>query len=264
MKADITILLSVRNEEQYIGKTIESILGQSYKNFIFWVIDDGSTDKTLNVAKSFGDDRLVIHHFPESKGLTERLNWAIPQIKTEFIARMDSHNIADKTRLEKQRDYMLKNPEVMALGSNFTRIDELGKVMLKTSFPLVSLEIKKKLMEKNVFKHASMFFRRVVYEKIGLYDSYFRLAQDYDFILRACSKYPVVNLEESLITEIYRGGNLSQKFRVRSAWEAMICQWNGLIKYSYPCVQTIYLIRGFLFMVKSFIFQIISQTGLNL
>lgn len=257
MKTDITVLIPVKNEEKYIGATIKSILNQSYGNFDFWIIDDGSTDKTWSVIKSFKDPRIKAIRFDNNTGMTTRLNWAIPQIKTEFIARMDSHNLCDRTRFKKQRDFMLANPKIMALGTNYTRIDGSGKLLMKTNFPLTNNVIKDKLMEKNLFKHASMFIRREVYNKVGLYDPYFRVTQDYDFILRVAAKFPVANLAESLVTDIYLGQNMTQKHRVRSAWEALVSQWNALTKYGYPFWQAIYLARGIGFLVKSQISQLL-------
>ena len=100
-KIDTTVLISVRNEDQYIGLTIQSILDQTYKNFEIWVIDDGSTDNTWKIIKSYKDKRIKSFHFDVNIGMTPRLNWSIPQIKTKYIARMDSHNVADKNRLKK-------------------------------------------------------------------------------------------------------------------------------------------------------------------
>lgn len=259
LKTDISVLISVRNEEDYIGATIQSVLDQTYKNFELWIIDDGSTDKTWEVIKSFKDKRIKSFHFDQNTGMTPRLNWAIPQIKTEFIARMDSHNLANKNRLKKQRDFMLKNPKIMALGSNFIRIDETGKKIMETNYPTDDKDIKKKLIQKNVFKHGAMFIRRKVYDKVGLYDSYFILTQDYDFILRVASKFFVANFQESLVTEIYRSQNMTQKHRLRSAWEALMAQFNGLTKYGYPWWQAVYLSRGLGYLVKSGVYQFLSR-----
>lgn len=251
MPANITILISVRNEEDYIGPTIKSVLSQTYKNFELWVIDDGSTDQTWKIIQSFKDARIKAFRFDQGTGMTPRLNWAIPKIKTSFVARIDSHNLADRTRLQKQHDYMTSHPEVMALGSNFTRQDESGKTLFKSNFPTNYQKIKNRLMEKNLFKHGSMFIRRDVYKAVGLYDPYFRLSQDYDFMLRVAAKFPVANLPEYLVTEIYRQQNMTQKHRGRSAWEALAAQWNGLTKYGYPVWQGVYLFRGIAFLFKS-------------
>lgn len=258
MKTDVTVLVSVRDEEKYIGPTIQSILDQTYKNFELWVIGDGSADETWNVIKSFKDKRIKAFRFDQNTGMTPRLNWAVPKIKTEFVARMDSHNLADKTRLQKQLDFMEKNSKVMALGSNYVRIDETGKQIMQTNFPLRYENIKKELAKKNVFKHGAMFFRRKIYDEVGLYDPYFKLTQDYDFILRVAAKFLVANLPESLITEIFRSESSSQKRRVLLAWETLVAQWNAFTKYGYPLPQTIYLVRGIAFLIKSWVSSVIS------
>lgn len=258
MKADVTVLISVKNEEKFIGPTIKSILNQTYKNFELWVIDDGSIDQTWKVIKSFKDERIKAFHFNQGTGMTPRLNWAVPKIKTRLIARMDSHNLADKSRLRKQFDYMTAHPEVMALGSNFSRQDESGKILFKSHFPTNYLEIRIKLMKQNLFKHGSMLIRSEVYKKVGLYDPYFKLSQDYDFILRVAAKFPVANLPDYLVTEIYRQQNMTQKHRARSALEALAAQWNGLTKYGYPIWQSVYLIRGLGFFLKSCAISIIN------
>ncbi len=255
-KTDVTVLITVRNEQDYIGPTIDSILDQTYSNFSLWVIDDGSTDSTWKVISSFKDDRIKKWRFEKNAGMTKRLNWAIPQIKTQFIARMDSHNLAHKDRLKLQHDFMLKHTKVMALGSNFSRITENGKVLMETNFPQDYQTIKDKLMERNIFKHASMFFRREIYDLVGLYDPYFKVAQDYDFVLRVATKFPIENLPNSLVTEIYRQKNMTQLFRVRSSWEALVSQWYALTKYHYPKWQAIYLLRGLAFFGKSILFKI--------
>lgn len=251
----VTVLLSVRNEEGYIGPSIKSILDQTFKNFDFWIIDDGSTDDTYKVIKSFDDSRIKSWRFEKNTGLTSRLNWLVPKIRTEYIARMDSHHLADRTRLEKQFKFMDQRPKLMALGSNFIRKLENGNFVFKSNFPTEYEVIKNKLIEKNVFRHSSMFFRREIYNLVGLYDPYFKIAQDYDFILRVAGKYPVQNLPDNLITEIYRQTNMTQRFRARSAWEALAAQANALTRYSYPPWQSVFLLRGLAFLSKSVIYQ---------
>lgn len=248
-KPKITVLLSVWNEEKYIGQTIKSVLDQTYSNFSLWIIDDGSTDSTYKVIKSFKDKRITCFHFDQNIGMTQRLNWAVPKTTTNYIARMDSHNLGAQERLQKQYEKMENTPKLMALGSNFIRVKENGEEIFRSNFPINYPEIKQKLMERNTFKHASMFFRREIYDKVGLYDPYFKVAQDYDFMLRIAGKYPVENLPDYLISETYREENMTQRFPRRSAWEALVAQVNGLTKYSYPAWQAIFLVRGLAFLI---------------
>lgn len=251
---DTTVLLVVRNEEKYIGSTIESILSQTYRDFIFLIIDDGSTDKTWEIVNSFKDKQIRFHHFPEHQGLTKRLNWGLEKVKTQFVARMDSHNIAEKTRLEKQRDFMLEHPEVAVVGCNYNKITEAGETIFTSNFPATWEEIKTGIMKKNPFKHAAWFARYNVLEKEGFYNPNYRYAQDYELLLRLIPKYPVANLADRLLTEIYLPRSASQKHRLEQTFFVFKAQMAAL-KY-YPKWQAIYLLRTLAFMLKICVWQV--------
>lgn len=255
-KIDTTVLISVYNEENYIGPTIQCILNQTYENFELWIIDDGSTDNTWQKIKSFRDKRISIFHFDKNVGITTRLNWVVPRITTKYLARMDSHNLADPSRLQKQRDFLLIHPEVMVLGSNFIAVDPSGKEMFRSKLPCTYREIKNKLLEKNIFRHGSLFFQTNIFEKVGNYNLWSEYAQDYDLMLRITAKFPVANLPDYLITAIYRPENMMQKHCFRSACEAFLAQVKGLTTYGYPLWQYIYLIRGIGYAGKCFVLMI--------
>lgn len=260
-KPDITVLMVVHNEEKYVGQTIKSILNQTYKNFIFCIVDDGSTDNTWKVITSFRDKRIETNHFDNQAFLTTRLNQQLHNISTDFMARMDSHNIADPKRLELQRDFLLSNPDQILVGSNFKRLDERGKTIYQSGFPLTWTEIKNRIMEKNVFKHSSWFTRTNILKKEGFYNDLFRYSQDYELLLRLIPKYPVSNLPETLITEIQIPKATSQTHRFKQALFALKAQAKSLS--SYPLWQSIYLFRTILYVIKSFIWQKFYATKSN-
>lgn len=256
MKPDITVLMVVRNEERYVGRAIKSILAQSYRNFRFVIVDDGSKDMTEKVIRAIHDKRITFYHYSESESLTKRLNQVLKIIKTEFVARMDSHNISSPGRLEKQRNYLLNNPEVVLVGSNYKKVDERGKILFASNFPQTWEKIRNKLFEKNVFKHASWFFRYNVIKKEGFYDENFRFSQDYEFLLRLVPKYPVFNLKEHLVTEILLPQSSSQKNRLAQALLVLRAQLKSA-KY-YPLWQRIYLVRTLIFIIKICIWKILN------
>lgn len=253
LKTDITVLMVVRNEEKYVGATIKSVLSQTYKNFIFIIIDDGSTDDTWQVIKSFKDPRIKAVRHSEHNYLTKRLNEGLKMVTTEFIARMDSHNTTDKTRLEKQRNFLLENKEVVLVGSNFIRQNENGEVISQSNFPLTWGEIKNKIVEKNLFKHASWFARYETLKKENFYNESFRFAQDYEFLLRLALKYPLANIKESLLTEVKIKEAVSQKHKAEQSLFAFKAQLFALTKYGFPLRKSFYLLRGLAFFLKSFL-----------
>lgn len=255
-KPDVTVLMVVYDEEKYVSETIKSILGQTYKNFIFLIIDDGSIDGTWNKIKSFRDQRIKPVRFLDRAYLTKRLNYGLGLVTTRFVARMDSHNIADKKRLEKQRQFLVDNKKIVLLGSNFIRTDENGKEIFRSNFPLDPKAIKSKIMQKNLIKHASWFGRLEILRLENFYNESFRFAQDYEFLLRLVRKYPVANIKDYLLTEVQIKEAVSQKHRLEQSLFAFKAQLKT-IRF-YPKWQAIYLLRTLLFIIKTCIWQIFA------
>lgn len=251
-KPDVTVLMVVYNEEKFVSETIKSILGQTYKNFIFLIIDDGSTDGTWNKIKSFRDQRIKPVRFLNHIYLTKRLNYGLGLVTTRFVARMDSHNIADKKRLEKQRQFLIDNKKVVLVGSNFIRTDENGKEIFRSNFPLDTKGIKSKIMQKNLIKHASWFGRLEILSRENFYNESFRFAQDYEFLLRLVRKYPVANLPDYLVTERQIKQAMSQKHRLGQAFLVLKAQFLAVCRYGYPWGETVYLFRTIGFIIKTF------------
>lgn len=255
MKPDTTVLMVVRNEERFIGQAIKSILDQTYEDHVFFIVDDGSMDTTWKVVKSFDDARIKATRFASQEYLTKRLNWELSRVRTEFVARMDSHNICSPDRLEKQRNFMLEHEEIALVGSNYIKIDESGREIFRSNFPLTWPEIKASVLKKNPFKHASWFARYDVLKREGFYNESFRFAQDYEFLLRLVPKYPVANLPDRLLTEIKIKEAVSQRHRSEQALLALKAQLLALTKYHYPSWQAVYLLRSVSFYLKSLIFK---------
>ena len=109
-KPKVSILMTVYNDEEYVEQSLSSISNQSYKDYELILINDGSTDKSLEIMQSFAEKDLRIKLINQrNKGLIDSLNAAIAMSKGEFLARMDSDDISLPSRLEKQFDYMRKN-----------------------------------------------------------------------------------------------------------------------------------------------------------
>ena len=124
----VSIILSVYNDEKYIDKCLESIINQSFKNFELIVINDGSTDGSLNKIQSFEDERIRLFS-QKNSGLPESLNKAINLSRGKYIARIDADDICFNNRIESQFYYMERNPNVDILGSNAMIIDEAGQTL---------------------------------------------------------------------------------------------------------------------------------------
>lgn len=249
----VTILMPVLNSELTLGKAIESLLAQTYKDFTLLIIDDGSTDSTWSVINSFKDRRIksIRHH--KNLYLPTRLNEGISLCKSEFLARADGDELSSPRRLELQVKFLQEHPNYVAVGSNFIRVDSSGKLIFKSSLPEDYVEIKEKIFLANPFRHGSLLFRRQVFEMVGQYDSYYRYSQDYDLMLRLANRFPVANLNETLVTDIYLPTATSQRHRFRQSLYALVAQISAM-KYGYPLKNWLFILKTLGYVGKSAFF----------
>ena len=167
-KPYVSVVMPVFNAELYISEAIESILGQTYTDFEFIIINDGSSDGTESVIKSYTDDRIVyIKQENAGVGITLRNGCAMAQGK--FIARMDADDISLPDRLAKQVKFMEKNTDVVLISSAVKYINEKG-AEIGRSFPYTShWAIVRKMKFSSPICHPAAMFRRNIYELSGGY-----------------------------------------------------------------------------------------------
>jgi glycosyltransferase involved in cell wall biosynthesis len=240
----VSVIMSVFNGEKHLREAIESILNQTFSDFEFIIINDGSTDRTQDIAEGFRqlDNRIRLIN-QSNMGLTKSLNKAIRLARGEFIARMDADDIALPERFEKQVDFLEKHSDVALLGTAYYEIDEKGEVIGEKIFPERDEEIRKIILKCNPFFHASVMVRREVFEIVGLYDESIPFAQDYDFWLRIAGKYKVANLPEPLMKRRYTPVNISIAQENEQLKWALEVRKRALRRGDYPWWQWLYLVR---------------------
>jgi len=194
----VTVLMSVYNGEKYLREAIDSILAQTFKNFEFLIVNDGSTDKTAEILKSYKDSRIKIISNEKNIGLTKSLNKGLKAAKGNYIARQDADDVSMPERLEKEVEFLEQNRNVGLVGTDYLFINEKGKVVHIVKCLNGSRELKEKLLEGNQFGHGSVMLRRECIDEVGTYREEFKFAQDYDFYLRIAEVYDVANISEPL------------------------------------------------------------------
>lgn len=220
MKHKISVIMSCYNENiDWIKKSITSILNQTYSNIEFIiVIDDPNNYEIIDLVTSYlkSDSRIKIHVNERNEGLVYSLNKAIDISTGEFIARMDADDISDTFRLEKQLDFMIKNPSIDLVSSLVTIIDENGDYVSRNSkLKIDELKLKKILPTLNVLNHPTWLVRRSVYKNLNGYRDISR-NEDYDFLLRLItSEHNVYILDEYLLQYRVRSNSISnsQQFK---------------------------------------------------
>jgi glycosyltransferase involved in cell wall biosynthesis len=215
----ISVIMSVYNEERYIETAVKSILLQTFNDFEFIIINDGSTDKTLDILNSFNDKRLVIVN-QENQGLTKSLNKALKMANGKYIARMDGNDCSLPKRFEKQVEILNNDKNIGLVGTFYYTIDTKGKRIKIYKYATEYNEIKKRIYFENQFCHSSVMLRKECIESIGLYREKIGPAEDYDLWLRIIEKYRAVNIAEPLheVRIVPEGITLNNRFnQIRAA-----------------------------------------------
>lgn len=194
----ISVVMSVYNGEKYLREAIDSILNQTFKNFEFIIINDGSTDRSLEIIQSYNDDRIRLIN-QENTGLAKALNNGIGISKSDFIARMDADDIAYPERIQKQYKFLLNNPDYIIVGSNAKTIDKDG-YFVRNSNLVTTDEGMKEMLPNTPFIHPSVMFRKNCFYKAGKYPEYmFNFGEDLILFNRMAKYGKFANLSENLI-----------------------------------------------------------------
>ena len=178
----VSVLMAVYNTEQFVGRAVESILQQTFRDFELVILDDGSTDRSLSVLKRYADqDQRIRLISRENRGIPRTRNELLQQARGEFIAVMDSDDVALPDRLARQVAFLRQSPEVVWVGGAFELIDRGGRFL--TQIPLAERdeEIKALLQDGQIsFLHPTALMRRSAVLQVGGYDESLPLAEDLD------------------------------------------------------------------------------------
>lgn len=199
--SNISIIMPVYNGERFLREAIKSILSQTYEDFEFIIINDGSTDKTLEIIDEYKDkDGRIIVISRENRGLVASLNEGIALARGEYIARMDADDICSADRLNEQIAFFEAHPECVLVGSWAETIDENGNVIGSLTYPpLKTTDIREYALIHNPFIHPSVMFRKDCVLVIGNYHASFKHNEDYELWTRIVYKYPCMNIPKKLI-----------------------------------------------------------------
>lgn len=165
----ISVVMPVYNSETYLQESANSILNQTYTNFEFIVINDGSTDRSLDILTEYlrKDNRIAIIN-QQNSGLSNSLNRGIELSRSNLIARMDADDIAEPTRLEEQVNFIDQNPQVVVLGTAFLLFG--GNIESKiVTMPATNKTIRKNLPFRFCLCHPTVMFRRKTIVDAGGY-----------------------------------------------------------------------------------------------
>ncbi|MDP8212625.1 MAG: glycosyltransferase [Candidatus Zapsychrus exili] len=187
----ITVLMTVYNGGEYLRSAIKSVINQTYRDFEFLVINDCSTDDSLEVIKSFDDNRVVIYNNEINIGQTKSLNIGFNKASGDYIARIDADDIAFPNWIDSQVAYLKKNSDCVILSSGLVTID------VKNNIKKIHMSLEKRedvllrAIINSPINHGSSLMKKEVVLSAGGYKEQYKIAADYglwvELIRKGCN-----------------------------------------------------------------------------
>ncbi len=191
----VSVNIAAYNAEKYIKETIDSILTQTFQDFEIIIVNDGSTDKTAEIIESYGDPRIKFLQNEKNMNLVYTRNRALGESTGEYIAIIDSDDIAITDRLETQVKFMDEHRDIGVCGS---WIQYFGAANSIVKYPETPDEIKCMLLFNNVIAQPAVMMRRSLLEKHNL--TYTRIfAEDYDLWMKSSFCFNIYNIQKVLL-----------------------------------------------------------------
>lgn len=198
----VSVVIPTRNSEKYLKEALDSILGQTFTDFELLIVDDNSTDGTLDLIRGYEDARITVLKGP-GKGLAAALNFAFREARGEFIARMDADDIAEATRLGKQVAFLDEHLDVGVCGTKFQQFMDGDAI----HHHMENVRYADMLMGCYIAHPTAMLRRQLFVENNLFYDESMRFSEDYDLWTRAIRVTKLGNVQEILLR--YRRHNES-------------------------------------------------------
>jgi len=196
----VSVVMPVYNSEAFLGEAIESILSQTFTDFEFVIVDDGSTDRSSHIITDYAskDPRIRVHEMPQNSGIVAALNEGVRVAAAPLIARMDADDISLPGRLERQVSFLDQNP-VGLVGSNYIKSTENSRKT--THHPTAPEEVARKLLYACCIGHPTVMFTRDAFVQAGGYEPSYTGggAEDYDLWLRMSRNVQLANLPDNLL-----------------------------------------------------------------
>ncbi len=245
----LSVVMAAANNAETIETAVTSILKQSFGEFEFIIIADGSTDGTVSKLKDLAgkDNRIKLIINKKRLGLTPSLNLGLKAAGGAIIARMDADDASLPDRFRLQLGYLNEHKNIGLLGTGVNLIDGRGKRLRVKKLPTVNSEIKSAILKYCPFIHPTWMVRRSVLNQVGVYNEDFIFAQDYELALRIAARFPVANLPEPLLNyRVNSTSAISLKNLKQQEWLAIKARFLALSRYGYSWLESWKLIKPLL------------------
>jgi len=232
---NVTVSMAVYNGAAFLNAAIESILNQTFKDLELLIVNDGSTDATKSIIKSYDDPRIRLVDNDRNRGIAYSRNRGWKEASGEFVAVLDCDDIAMPERIELQYAHLVKNPGLAMTGGHAEVINTNGQqtgdyYIMPTERGEVSIE----LLFRNVFVNSTVMFRKEALKVVGGYRN-IGICDDYELAFRLNEIHPVDNIDQVLVQYRLHGHNISSEKEalMREGEEHMVRYMHQILKIPY-------------------------------
>ena len=204
----VSVIVTVYNGERYLEEALRSILDQSFHDLELVVVDDGSTDGSLDIAQAIDDERLVV--VPAGRlGRAGALNRALQEARAPLIALMDADDVSLPRRIELQQRFLVEHPAVGFVGTWFTAVTEAGEPLYTKTTLLRDADLRRRFLLGTPIAGGTTMVRRSVFDRVGTFREAFVPSEDSDLWRRAIQHFEAANIPEVLYLYRMRAGSFS-------------------------------------------------------
>ena len=267
----VSVVMTVYKGEKILKRSIPSVFSQTFTDFEFITIVDGSPDNSIQELQKYRDPRIRILVNETNLGRAKASNRAIRAARGEYIARIDQDDIwCDREKLAKQVRFLDNNPDYVLVGGAMIVVDRGDKEIFRALLPESDEKIRRVMLFDNPFVHSSLMFRKEAWERVGGYDEEIIFPDDYDLWLKLGTVGKVYNFPEYFVWYLQDVGqntsninivnNLKQviPLRVRyrndypGFWKAYLLGW---CYYFYRALKIPKIFRHALLKIRTLVFS---------
>ena len=225
----VSVVMAVHNGERFLRATVDSVLAQTFRDFEFVIVNDGSTDGTQAILEKYSreDSRIRVHcQENQCPGQAQPDNVGVSMSRGQYVARTDADDTSAPTRLARQVAFLDANPAVGCVGGFSRWQDPNGSLILNWTAPESHHQLKWQLCFGNVFAHSSVIFRREVFLDVGGYNEDCFYCEDYDLWCRLSRSTRLACLPEELVTLTRHDTSVTARYRQvqRQCHHAAACE----------------------------------------
>lgn len=231
----VSVLMPAYNVEAYIAQAIESILDQTFSDFEFIVVDDGSADRTPEVVRRYVeiDQRVLFFRSDTNLGVARARNLAMSKARGAYIAVMDADDWAFPYRLQRQVAFMDEHPDVVVSGGTIQVCDTALRPLNLRRYQGTDMEIRRRLFRYSPFAHPTVMYRRAIAHIAGDYNPALVEADDYDYYFRLGMHGRFANLPDLLLRLRTRRDSVSQANTRRMERLTIYIRFKAAAEYGY-------------------------------